>query len=102
MSNVETGNARPLRVFATALIVLCVAGSAWAQQRGQVPTGPYPNCDRQQAGNCTDAGVVACQNNPKLTPDGVRKCQMDINMQCNTQHGCPNSAQLRWAGSPGT
>ena len=80
------------RAFFMLLIAVILAGSgAWAQQRGY--QGPYPNCNLQAAGSCTDAGVLACQNTHKGNLDAIRQCQMSVNMSCNTQHGCPNSAQ---------
>jgi hypothetical protein len=80
------------RAFFMLLIAVILAGSgAWAQQRGY--QGPYPNCNLQAAGSCTDAGVLACQNTHKGNLDAIRQCQMNVNMSCNTQHGCPNSAQ---------
>ena len=80
------------RAFFMLLIAVILAGSgAWAQHRGY--QGPYPNCNLQAAGSCTDAGVLACQNTHKGNLDAIRQCQMNVNMSCNTQHGCPNSAQ---------
>jgi hypothetical protein len=76
-----------------ALAVIWAGSGAWAQQRPAPVPGPYPNCNMQAAGNCTDAGVLACQNTHKGNLDAIRQCQMNVNMSCNTQHGCPNSAQ---------
>ena len=79
-------------VFMLLLLTVIGAGSgAWAQQRGN--QGPYPNCNLQAAASCTDAAVVACQNNNNGNQNAIRQCQMNANMSCNTQHGCPNSAQ---------
>jgi hypothetical protein len=85
---------RPFFIFVLSFTVIWAGSGAWAQQRGQAPApGPYPNCNRQAAGNCTDAGVVACMNTHKGNNDAIRQCQMNVNMSCNTQNGCPNSAQ---------
>jgi hypothetical protein len=85
---------RPVFIFMLSLAVIGVGSGVWAQQRGQAPgAGPYANCNLQAAGSCTDAGVVACQNTHKGNLDAIRQCQMNVNMSCNTQHDCPNSAQ---------
>ena len=76
-----------------SLAVIWADSGAWAQQRQAPAPGPYPNCNRQAAGSCTDAGVVACMNTHKGNNDAIRQCRMNVNMSCNTQNGCPNSAQ---------
>ena len=82
---------RPVFIFMLSLAVIGASGGAWAQQRGY--QGQYPNCNLQAAASCTDAAVLACQNTYKGNLNAIGQCQMKANMSCNTQHGCPNSAQ---------
>ena len=84
---------RPFFVL-LSLAAIGAGSGAWAQQRGPTPIpGPYPNCNMQAAGACTDAAVLACQSQYKGNQNAIGQCQMNANKSCNTQHGCPNSAQ---------
>lgn len=98
MARVAARSIRHFWLFATVLIALIVAGTAWAQEReARLPSGPMTepsiavSCPSSQMGTCKNNAAAACGNLCR-PPDGrppngavCAKCQNDLINICMNQ-----------------